>query len=106
MSSDKLRAFLDERIKQLEKELDILKQLRDLLREEGETGFDNLPWRQYRDGRGEWVFADQAPPDLVEKASAKGGVKIGEYVYEVTESGGKRFLRRRHLQASQQTTGA
>lgn len=104
--SDKLRAFLDERIKQLEKELETLKQLRALLEGEQETGFDNLPWRQYRDGRGEWVFADQAPPELVEKASAKGGVRIGEHIYEVTESGGKRFLRRRHVQASQQKAGA
>jgi hypothetical protein len=55
-----------------------------------------LPWRGYQSGRGEWVFADQAPKALVERLERERQVELGGYVYSLREgSMGKRFVSRR-----------
>jgi len=98
--------WLDKRIAELEKELEMLKALKQLISappqpEAPSQDLEKLAWRQYRDGRGEWVFADEAPAELVNRIeSSKEGLKIGNYVYEVsTGGGGKKFLRRRPVKA-------
>jgi len=36
-------------------------------------GLDALGWRAYPSGRGEWIFSDRAPAQLVKELEEKGG---------------------------------
>jgi len=101
MSSKELE-YLNRRIEELRNELKILEALRNALtgqrsqaKSQDVEGLDNLPWKQYKDGRGEWIFENEAPQSLLEKLS-KGRAVINGYVYDFSSGrNGKRFVRRR-----------
>ncbi|MEM4269945.1 MAG: hypothetical protein QW223_07505 [Candidatus Caldarchaeum sp.] len=94
--------WLDERIERLEKELQVLRFLRQLA-SQAEThpkqeGFDSLPWRPFKEGGGEWIFENEASPNLVNILTRSGGkAQIDGYTYMLTEGRGKRFIRRKPL---------
>ena len=57
------------------------------------AGLDSLPWKPYRSGSGEWIFADRAPELLKRlKASPSHMVEIGDYRYRLQANG--RFIAR------------
>lgn len=101
--------YLDSRIKELEKELEALKLLKQLAEREAEKPsvepspkelaaiLSEAKWRRYSSGRGEWCFADNLPEKFVEEL--KGGAKTIEshvYSYKVL-SGGKEIVVRRPI---------
>jgi len=105
VSQENLLKFIDDKIKQLETELERYRALRQLMVKEGReqdmsktlSNLDELPWRQYQSGNGEWIYQDEAPEELVSKLLRAGKpVKIGNHEY-VLKSGskGKNFVSRR-----------
>jgi hypothetical protein len=106
-SKDELLHYVEDRILQLKTELRYLEQLRELLVassaapavEPSEADLDNLPWRPYSSGRGEWIYRDEAPEALVARLEREGkGVVIGKYVYSLRSGAtGKVFVSRREV---------
>ena len=118
MTHEELIEWLRKRIAELEEELSKMREILSVLenrqvtaRRGGESFTEEdlaaLPWREYQSGRGEWVFADQAPKELVERLEREGQVELGGYVYSLREgSMGKRFVSRRPAsQAAQKKRG-
>ena len=105
MSQENLLKFIDEKIKQLKAELGYYEALRQLLEKEeyqqsqpqAPPNLDQLPWRPYQKGGGEWIYRDEAPDELVTKLIQAGGpVKIGNHEYTLKSgSKGKSFVSRR-----------
>jgi hypothetical protein len=105
VSQENLLKFIDDKIKQLETELEKYRALRQLMVKEVQEqdtpktlpNLDELPWRQYQSGNGEWIYQDEAPEELVSELLRAGKpVKIGNHKY-VLKSGskGKSFVSRR-----------
>ena len=73
------RARVEELFKAAEANLDVRLELSQL---------DALPWKPYRSGSGEWIFADRAPELLQRlKASPSRMVEIGDYRYRLQANG-------------------
>jgi hypothetical protein len=84
LSREDVLRFVEERIEQLRRELQIYEELRNILMrgeapvEPTEADLDSLPWRPYQSGTGEWVYQDEAPEALVERLRREGKpVRIG-----------------------------
>ncbi len=105
---DEVLHYVEDRILQLETELRILRQVREILLsaqaeppvEPSEEDLNNLGWRPYPSGRGEWVYADEAPQALVERLRREGrGIVIGGYLYRLRSGAtGKTFVSRRPIE--------
>jgi hypothetical protein len=106
LAHEELIEWVRKRIAELEEELSKMREILSVLENQQvavqsaetftEEGLASLPWRGYQSGKGEWVFADQAPRALVEKLEKEGQVELGGYVYSLREgSMGKRFVSRR-----------
>jgi len=106
LTREELIEWLRKRIAELEEELMKMREILSVLENRQvtvqsggpftEEDLAALPWRGYQSGRGEWVFADQAPKALVERLEREGQVELGGYVYSLREgSMGKRFVSRR-----------
>ncbi|MEM0481557.1 MAG: hypothetical protein QXM16_01525 [Nitrososphaerota archaeon] len=100
--------WIDWRISELERELQALRQLRELIntslaaKSGGERTLDDLPWRPFRDGGGEWIFEDEAGQELLEALRKSGGrVAIGGYVYILAEGKDRWFIRRKPIPQKQ-----
>jgi hypothetical protein len=107
LADEELIKWVRKRIAELEEELSKMREIllvlenRQVTARRGGESFTEedlaaLPWREYQSGRGEWVFADQAPKALVERLEREGQIELGGYVYSLREgSMGKRFVSRR-----------
>ena len=106
MVHEELIEWVRKRIAELEEELSKMREILSVLESQQitvqsvetftEEDLASLPWRGYQSGKGEWVFADQAPKALVERLEREGQVELGGYVYSLREgSMGKRFVSRR-----------
>jgi hypothetical protein len=103
LSREDVLRFVEERIEQLRRELQIYEELRNILMrgeapvEPTEADLDSLPWRPYQSGTGEWVYQDEAPEALVERLRREGKpVRIGKYLYSLRVGAtGKTFVSRR-----------
>ena len=57
---------------------------------------DNLDWRKYPSGSGEWIFADRLPRRFLEKLRKTGSLIFGGYTYFYKVlSGGKEVVSRK-----------
>jgi len=102
-----LLGYLDERIRQLEREIEVLRRLRGILEERASrppaeprelpTLLESVKWRRYPSGAGEWCFEDEAPPELIELLERGGGrCELDGYLYVLKRlSGGKMVVARR-----------
>jgi hypothetical protein len=106
LAHEELIEWVKKRIAELEEELTKMREILSVLENQKvtvqsaktftEEDLAALPWKPYQSGRGEWVFADQAPKALVERLEREGQVELGGYVYSLREgSMGKRFVSRR-----------
>jgi hypothetical protein len=105
MSQENLLKFIDEKIKQLKAELGYYEALRQLLEKEeyqqsqpqAPPNLDQLPWRPYQKGGGEWIYRDEAPEELVTKLIKAGKpVVVNNYEYSLRNgTKGKSFISRR-----------
>jgi len=105
MSQENLLKFIDEKITQLKAELSFYEALRQLVVKGGSTqeqpqaapDLDQLPWRPYEKGGGEWIYRDEAPEKLVTQLIQAGKpVRIGNHEYTLRSgSKGKSFVSRR-----------
>jgi hypothetical protein len=106
LAHEELIEWVRKRIAELEEELSKMREILSVLENQQvtvqsaetftEEDLAALPWREYPSGKGEWVFADQAPKALVERLEREGQVELGGYVYSLREgSMGKRFVSRR-----------
>jgi hypothetical protein len=106
LAHEELIEWVKKRIAELEEELTQMKEILSVLENQKvtvqsaetftEEDLAALPWRSYQSGKGEWIFADQAPKALVERLEKEGQVELGGYVYSLREgSMGKRFVSRR-----------
>ena len=44
----------------------------------------NLPWKQWKNGGGAWIFTDEAPSKLANRIEENGGsLRIGGYIYQL-----------------------
>jgi hypothetical protein len=117
LAHEELIEWVRKRIAELEEELSKMREILSVLESQQlavqsaetftEEDLASLPWRGYQSGKGEWVFADQAPKALVERLEREGQVELGGYVYSLREgSMGKRFVSRRPAsQAAQKKRG-
>jgi hypothetical protein len=55
---------------------------------------EQLPWRNWKNGGGSWIFADEAEV-LSNKIKMKGTIRIGDFIYELRHLDGKVFIVRR-----------
>jgi len=89
---------VEERLERIERKLDeALDLLRRLLEPLSPEELDRLDWKPYPEGEGEWVFADEAPPKLIEALKDRGSVVVGGYRYVLREGRSKRFVSRRRV---------
>jgi hypothetical protein len=106
LAHEELIDWVRKRIAELEEELTKMRKILSVLENQQTTiqsietfteeDLAALPWRSYQSGKGEWVFADQAPKALVERLEREGQVELRGYVYSLREgSMGKRFVSRR-----------
>jgi hypothetical protein len=106
LAHEELIEWVRKKIAELEEELAKMREILSVLENQKvavqsaktftEEDLAALPWRGYQSGKGEWVFADQAPKALVERLEKEGQVELGGYVYTLREgSMGKRFVSRR-----------
>jgi hypothetical protein len=106
LAHEELIEWVRKRIAELEKELSKMREILSVLENQQitvqsaeaftEEDLDALPWKEYPSGKGEWVFADQAPKTLVERLEREGLVELGGYVYSLRKgSMGKRSVSRR-----------
>jgi len=106
LAHEELIEWVRKRIAELEEELTKMKEILSVLENQQvavqgtetftEVDLAALPWRGYQSGKGEWVFADQAPKALVKRLEREGQVELGGYVYSLRKgSMGKRFVSRR-----------
>jgi hypothetical protein len=106
LAHEELIDWVRKRIAELEEELSKMREILLVLEKQQltiqstetftEEDLAALPWKEYPSGKGEWVFADQAPKALVERLEREGQVELGGYVYRLREgSMGKRFVSRR-----------
>ena len=106
MAHEELIEWVRKKIAELEEELAKMREILSILESQQvtvqsaetftEEDLATLPWKEYPSGKGEWVFADQAPKALVERLEKEGQVELGGYVYSLREgSMGKRFVSRR-----------
>jgi len=61
---------------------------------------DGLNWHPYPSGEGEWIFADSAPPDLVNALEKAGGVCVlygYRYRFRGPKDSPKKFIARRKI---------
>jgi len=53
---------------------------------------EQLPWRNWKDGRGSWIFADEAE-ELSERIRMSGeSIRINNFIYELRQRGQKTFI--------------
>ncbi|MEM0462150.1 MAG: hypothetical protein QW318_08135 [Candidatus Caldarchaeum sp.] len=101
--SQEIVKWIDEKIEELEKELQLLRQLRQLASPKAEAqqkqeDLNSLPWRPFKEGGGEWIFENEASQNIVNLLVKSGGkAQIDGYTYMLTEGRGKRFIRRKPL---------
>jgi hypothetical protein len=106
LAHEELIEWVRKKIAELEEELAKMREILSVLENQKvavqsaktftEEDLAALPWKEYPSGRGEWVFADQAPKALVERLEKEGQVELGGYVYTLREgSMGKRFVSRK-----------
>jgi hypothetical protein len=82
LAHEELIDWVKKRIAELEEELSKMREILSVLENQQTTvqstetfteeDLASLPWREYPSGRGEWVFADQAPKALVERLEREG----------------------------------
>jgi TolA-binding protein len=96
LAQEKLVEWVRKRIAELEEELSKMREILSVLENQQATvqsaetiteeDLAALPWRGYQSGKGEWVFADQAPKAQVERLEREGQVELGGYVYTLRET--------------------
>lgn len=59
---------------------------------------EELRWTPFRDGGGEWCFAETAPIDFVARLREEGRLRLGGYEYSLSRGRDREFLRRRPVQ--------
>ena len=110
-------SYIEKRAEQIKKELEVLNLLKQYLEEKlsevpprvkpqrpaeqrGErlgviVAIESARWRVYRDGRGEWCFADELPKEFVDKLR-RGPVELQGHTYVYKRlSGGKEIVVRK-----------
>jgi hypothetical protein len=90
LAHEELIEWVKKRIAELEEELTKMKEILSVLENQQvavqgtetftEEDLAALPWKEYPSGKGEWVFADQAPKALVERLEREGQVELGGYL--------------------------
>ncbi|HDI46403.1 MAG TPA: hypothetical protein ENF82_01185 [Candidatus Methanomethylia archaeon] len=91
---------LEERLERIERKLD---EILAILKGGGEASvsgevLEELNWRSYPSGEGEWIFADEAPASLLRTLSERGSVTISGYRYTLREGRTKRFVARKKVE--------
>jgi len=102
--------YVEKRMEQVEKELEMLRLLKQYLEEKRAeeviekparreealaAAIESARWRAYRSGQGEWCFADELPKEFVDKLRS-GPVEFRGHTYVYKRlSGGKEIVARR-----------
>lgn len=93
-SLEELKKYLDKRVVEVARELEIITALRDIV--EGKisrasqakpsekdlpTILENLKWRRYSSGDGEWIYTSNIPREALEILRQNKKVEIDGYMY-------------------------